>query len=356
MLEKTIIPLALFLMMAAPALSESLREKVIVYDLRVVFEKDVGSGAAGEERYDYYSPIIPYTIARNLESTGKFDVRKIDGMLPFIETKGDLFFDQMGKIGAEHSARYIITGSVTVTGKKLAVELIIIHLRAKNIFKISRESLETGVELIQIIDDITADIGQRLALYQKETERSKEAEARVEVSPFMKAYRALENLSFGAKAGRFFIKGPFTRAYEDSDYLTPYLGYGITGWFGISAEADLLKAENGNISVLKKSSMLLHGLTLNGNFSYRFFTHFGVRLSVGGGTSISRIYLNASDNPFNNLVVKKQSVDPYLNLSASFNIIFKPIELQFGSAYKHAFFKGGDLQLIAVFCGVGFHI
>jgi hypothetical protein len=356
MFEKTIIPLALFLVIAAPALSESRREKVLVYDLRVSFEKDTESGTAGEERYDYYSSIVPYTIARSLESAGKFEVRKVDGMLPAIEAGSDLFFDQMGKIGAEHSAQYIITGSVTVTGKKLAVELIIINIRAKKIFNISGESLETGAELIHIIDEITGDIGQKLALYQEETERPKEPEKRVEVSPFMKVYRALENLSFGAKAGRFFIKGPFTHAYEDSDYLTPYLAYGITGWFGLSAEADLLKADNGNIFVLKRSSMLLHGLTLNGNFTYWFFTHFGARISVGGGPSISRIYLNISDNPFDNLVVKKQSVDPYINLSASFHIIFKPVELQFGSAYKHAFFKGGGLQLITVFCGVGFHI
>jgi len=356
MLEKIIIPLAIFLMITSPALSESRREKVLVYDLRVAFEKGVDPGAVVAERYDYYSSIIPYTIARSLESAGKFDVQKIEGMLPTAETGSDLFFDQMRRIGAEYSAQIIIAGGVTVTGKKLAVELIIINIRAKNIFKISRESLETGAELIHIIDDITADIGQKLALYQKETERPKEAEKRVEVSPFIHAYRALEKLSFGAKAGRFFIKGPFTHANEDSDYLTPYLAYGIMGWFGLSAEADLLKADNGDIFVLRRSSMLLYGLTLNGNFTYWFFTHFGARLSVGGGPSISRIYLNVSDNPFNNLVIKKQSVDPYLNLSASFNIIFKPVELQFGSSYKHAFFKGRGLQLITLFCGIGFHI
>ncbi len=368
MLGKTIIPLAIFLIITAAQLSgaEQSKLKVLVYDFTVAFEKGMESKTAGEEDYDYYSSIIPLTITKSLLTSGKYDIRKIDGMLSIERAGSSLFFERMRKIGTEYSAQFIVAGNVTVSGEKLAVELAMINIREGNVSNIYGESQETGAELKQIIDDLSGDIEQKLDLYQKETERVKEAERRaeekraekkrVEVSPFIGAYRALEKLSFGVKAGRFFIKGPFTHRYEDSDYLTPYLAFNITDWLCLSAEADLLKAANGDIFVLKRSSLLFHGLTLNGNFTYWFFTHFGARLSVGAGPSIGRIYLNASDDPFNNLTVKKQSIDPYLNLSASFHIVFKPVELQFGSSYKHAFLKGKDLQLITLFCGIGFRI
>jgi len=353
MLKKIIIPLIMIFLLAAAARAQSGKEKVLFYNCSITFEKvmkpDAGK-AARAEGYDYYSTIIPYTIARNLESTGKFDVHRLDELLPLEGAGSDLFYKRMQKLGVDNSAQYVIAGSVTVTGKKLAIDLFIINIGGRDFTLISRESFETGAVLRNITDDIAAEIGKQLDAYQKMHEK------RVEESPFMKAYRVLDDFSFGVKAGKFFIKGPYSHIYENSDHISPYLFYGIVNWFGLSAEADFLNTDNGNKFVLKKTTMLLWGMTLNGNFTYWFFKNFGVRLSAGFGASIGRIYLNDSNNPFSGLETKKQSVDPYLNVSASFIILVKPIELQFGSSYKNDFFKGKQLQLITIFCGIGIHI
>jgi hypothetical protein len=166
----------------------------------------------------------------------------------------------------------------------------------------------------------------------------------------------MQNLSFGVKAGHFFIKGPFSKIYDDFDYAAPYLSYGIIKWLGVSAEADCLITENGSKIVKTKSSMMLWGVTINADFSYRFFEHFGVRLSTGFGASVGKIYINSTDNPFAGVVSQKKSIDPYLNISASFNLLFNPIEIQFGGGFKSAFFKGKSLSLLAVFFGIGYHL
>ena len=339
-------------LLAAAALGQPRKEKVLFYNCSVTFEKIMkpGAGKAQAEGYDFYSTIIPYTIARNLESTGTYDVHRVDELLPPEGMGSDLFYKRMQKLGTDNSAQYIITGSVTVAGKKLAIDLFVINIGGRDFALISRESMETGAELRNITDEIASDIEKQLDAYRKTPAK------RAEESPFMKSYRVLDNFSFGIRAGKFFIKGPFSHVYENSDLISPYLFYGIVNWFGLSAEADYLSTDNGNKFILNKSSMLLWGVTLNGNFTYWFFTYFGIRLSAGFGASIGRIYLNSSNNPFNGLETKRQSVDPYLNVSASFIVPVKPIELQFGSSYKNDFIKGKRLQLITIFCGIGIHL
>jgi hypothetical protein len=235
MLKKIIIPLIMIFLLAAAAHAQSRKEKVLFYNCSITFEKvmkpDAGK-AARAEGYDYYSTIIPYTIARNLESTGKFDVHRLDELLPLEGAGSDLFYKRMQKLGVDNSAQYVIAGSVTVTGKKLAIDLFIINIGGRDFTLISRESFETGAVLRNITDDIAAEIGKQLDAYQKMHEK------RVEESPFMKAYRVLDDFSFGVKAGKFFIKGPYSHIYENSDHISPYLFYGIVNWFGLSAEAE----------------------------------------------------------------------------------------------------------------------
>jgi hypothetical protein len=352
-MHKKIIILIFMTLIAIPARAQTRAIKVLIYNCAITFEKTIlgkTDQKAEEEQYDFYSTIIPTTIARNLSGAGRYEVERIYEFLPLVGMGSGLFYEQMRKIGAAHSAQYIIAGYGTVRGKKLSVELFLINLKGQNLANITGESYETGAELKGIIDELAAGITRNLDSFEKENAK------RYIISPFMKAYRALRGLSFGVKTGRFFIKGRFSNLYEDSEYIAPYLSYDILNWFGISADADYLSASNGRILVLKKSSMLLWGMTLNGNLTYRFFDHFGVSLSAGGGAAVSRIYLYGSDDIFNQISSRRQSVDPYLSVSASFNLIFKPVEVQFGSSYKHAFYKGTPLRLITVFCGIGFHL
>lgn len=376
MLKRAIISAILIHALSPAGFGETRKEKVLIYNLPLIHEKSIiiDEDKKGEEdRYDYYSFIIPYTIAQNLNASGKIEARKIDSELPLKDIGSDAFYADMRKIGAEYSAKYLIGGRATIKRKKLTIELAVVDLKENDFTAITKETFETGAELKNVIIDLTSDIEKILETSTAITDRRDKHEGRIEkrgeqlekrkerqegpaVSPFLKGYRAIENLSFGAKTGHIFVKGSFSKLYDDFEYVSPYLSYGILKWLGVSAGADYLAAENGSKIVKRNSSMLLWGVTINADFSYRLFEHFGVMLSAGFGASIGRIYLNSTDNPFNNLVKQKKSIDPYLNISASFNLLFKPIELQFGGGYKSAFFRGKSLSLLAVFFGIGYHI
>jgi len=375
MLKTAIISAMLIHGLSPAATAATPKVKVLIYNLPVVHEKSIiiDEEKKGEEdRYDYYSFIIPNAIAQNLNASGKIEIRKIDGEISLKDIGSGAFYEDMRKIGAEYSAQYIIGGRAAIKGKKLTIELAVINVKENDFTGITKETFETGAELKAVINDLTLNIEkifETAAATEHREKREERAEKREElpgkreerkeeiaVSPFLKGYRAMENLSFGAKSGRIFIKGPFSKLYDDFFYVSPYLSYGILTWLGVSVVADYFSAENGTKIVKVNSSMLLWGVTVNADLSYWFFEHFGVTLSAGFGASTGRIYLNSSQDPFGSLVKQRKSTDPYLNISASFNLLFRPIELQFGGGYKSAFFKGENLSLLAVFVGIGYRL
>jgi hypothetical protein len=360
----------LILALSTAASAQTRKEKVLIYNISITYEKSIfvdERRKSADEQFEHFTFIIPRTITQNLNASGKIEAVKLDGELPIKDIGSDAFYDEMTKIGERHGARYILGGRATVRGRKLSLELALVNIRTRDFIAIIKDSFETGAELKTTISDISTNIEQKLGVYQNESRegrkqreqrdrRVRDRQEQIGPSPFLKAYRALDGLSFGVKTGRFFIKGPFSKVYEDSTYFSPYLSYGILKWFGLTAEADYLAADNGNIIIKQRSSMQLWGMSLNADFSYLFFEHFGVRLSAGFGASTGKITMSNSDNPLIGIVPVKKSTDPYLNIAASFNLQFKPVEIHVGGGYKSAFFKGKPLSMITIFFGFGFHL
>jgi hypothetical protein len=366
MLKRAIISIILIHAFSPAVFAEAPKGKVLIYNLPVIHEKSIiidEDKKEEEDRYDYYSFIIPNAIAQNLNASGKIEVRKIDGELSLKDIGSDAFYSEMRKIGAEYSAQFIIGGRATIKRKKLTIELAVVNIKQNDFTGVTKETFETGAELKNVINDLTLDIEKILDSAAAVAERREERPVKREevqeeqvISPFLKGYRAMENLSFGVKTGRIFIKGSFSKIYDDFFYVSPYISYGILKWLGVSVGTDYLSAENGSKIVKRNSSLLMWGATVNADLSYRFFEQFGVMLSAGFGASYGKIYLISSDNPFNSLVKQRKSLDPYLTISASFNLLFRPVELQFGGGYKSAFFRGKSLSLLAVFFGIGYHL
>lgn len=367
-MHKLIITTAL-LLFSLSAAADTPREKVLIFNLSIIHEKSVLVDThKKEERFDYYSLIIPHTIAKHLNVSGKVEAQKIGEELPLKDIGSGEFYERMGALAAGHAAGFLLGGKGTIRGRKLTLELALIDVRKKDFSAIIKETFETGAELKNIIAEVSADIERRLAISIDETRAEKikkepapetgaiETPEAAPVSPFLKMYRALDGLSFGIRTGNFFIKGPFSKIYEDSEYIGPYLRYGILSWLGASIQADYLCADNGEIVVRKNSSMALWGISANADFTWRLFSRFGLRLSVGTGVSIGRIYLWGSENPFGGLNKQEQSIDPYLNCAVSTIIQLMPVEIEFGGSYKSAFFKGKSLSLLAVFFGIGYHL
>lgn len=357
---------ALFLMLSAAAAAQTRKDRILIYNVSIAYEKSIFIDTrrkAVSEEFGHFSFIIPHTIVQDLNSSGKVEAKKINGELPIKDMGSDAFYDDMERLGNRHGAQYIIGGRATVRGRKLSLELALINIRTRDFIAIIKDSFETGAELKSIINEISATIEQKLGVYRMETAgrrrgaQRREGRAETGPSPFLKAYRgALDRISFGVQTGRFFIKGPFSRVYADSEYYSPYLSCDILKWFGLTAQADYLKADNENIIVKQRSTMMLWAVTVNADFTYLFFEHFGVRFTAGFGASMGRIVMGTADNPFMGIITARKSHDPYLNLAASLNLRFKPLEINAGGGYKSAFFKGKSLSLITVFFGVGFHL
>ncbi|MBP7736267.1 MAG: hypothetical protein KA369_09880 [Spirochaetes bacterium] len=366
MLKRFSIYAALILALSVAASAQTRKDRILIYNISIAYEKSIFIDTrrkAATEEFGHFSFIIPHTIAQNLNSSGRVEARKIDGELPIKDMGSDAFYDDMERLGNRYGAQYIIGGRATVRGRKLSLELALINVKTRDFIAIIKDSFETGAELKSIINEISVNIEQKLGVYRAETAGRRRGgerrEGRVETgpSPFLKVYRgALDRVGFGVQTGRFFIKGPFSRIYADSEYYSPYLSCDILKWFGLTAQADYLKADNENIIVKQRSTMMLWAVTLNADFTYMFFEHFGVKLTAGFGASMGRIVMGTGDNPFLGIVSARKSNDPYLNLAASLNLRFKPLEINAGGGYKSAFFKGKSLSLITVFFGVGFHL
>lgn len=371
--KRIFITAILALALSTAASAQARKEKILIYNISIAYEKSIfvdERRKPSDDQFGHFSYIIPHTITQDLNTAGRIQAVKLDGEMPLKDIGSDAFYDDMKMIGDRYGAQYIIGGRATVRGRKLSLELALVNVGTRDFIGIFKDSFETGAELRTTISDISKTIEQKLGVYRKEAreggkgrggrDRGEQGgrgrQQPIGPSPFLKAYRALSGLSFGVKTGRFFIKGPFSKVYEDSTYYTPYLSYGILAWFGLTAEADYLAADNGNIMVMQPSSLQMWGITLNADFSYLFFEHFGVRFSAGFGASTGKITMSTSDNPLIGLRPEKKSTDPYLNMAASFNLQFKPVEIHVGGGYKSAFFRGKSLSLITIFFGIGFHL
>lgn len=363
--KRIFITAILALALSTAASAQARKEKVLIYNISIAYEKSIfveERRKPSDDQFGHFSYIIPHTITQDLNTAGRIQAVKLDGEMPLKDIGSDAFYDDMKMIGDRYGAQYIIGGRATVRGRKLSLELALVNIGTRDFIGIFKDSFETGAELRTTISDISKTIEQKLGVYRKEAREGGKGrggrgkQQPIGPSPFLKAYRALSGLSFGVKTGRFFIKGPFSKVYEDSTYYTPYLSYGILAWFGLTAEADYLAAENGTINVFQPSSLQMWGITLNADFSYLFFEHFGVRFSAGFGASTGKITMSTSDNPLIGLRPEKKSTDPYLNMAASFNLQFKPVEIHVGGGYKSAFFRGKSLSLITIFFGIGFHL
>lgn len=366
MWKRILISTTLILALSTAASAQMRKDRILIYNISIAYEKSIFVDERRkviDDQFEHFSQIIPHTITKNLNASGRVEAKKLEGELPIKDIGSDAFYNQMEAVGDRYGAQYIIGGRATVRGRKLSLEFALINIKTRDFIGIITDSFETGAELKSTIGNISANIEQKLGIYQKEAldgikqrGRREGKQQPIKPSPFLTAYRALSGLSFGVKTGRFFIKGSFSKVYEDSTYYSPYLSYGMLKWLGLTAEADYLTADNGNIIIKQRSSMQLWGLTLNVDFSYMFFTHFGVRFSAGCGASLGKISMTSSENPFIGLNREKKSTDPYLNLAASFNLQFKPVEIHVGGGYKSVFFKGKSLSLITVFFGIGFHL
>lgn len=346
------------LLCAAHAASAVQKERIVIFELSIVYKKSFIMGLDNEpekkdEARDYYAMIIPRTLAKELSGTDDCEVVPVDQPMPLEGFGSDAFYDNMTALVAPYGARYCVGGRVTMQGIKITVELAVIDLKTRDFFAVTRDTYETGAELMKIISDLSKDVRAKLARYRDAVRPIPPQE---KPSPFLNFYRSLSRLSFGVQGGHLFIKGAFARVYGDGNFISPHLSLDLTPYVGITLQTDFLSAENLSKNILHRSALTLWGSTINADVIVRMAPRFGITLSPGFGVSYGSIYLYNSFNPFQALVYRRHSMDPYLNTAAFLWLRFDPVTMRFGSSFKAVFFKGKPLYLIAAFFGIGYHL
>jgi TolB-like protein len=125
-----------------------------------------------EKKHQYYSYIIPHSIAKDLKRSGKYTIQTLPVTTPSLEKgtsgkKVQSHLQMLANRGKKLSADYIITGSYIVREKKIYINAQIFDIKTKKISRLSESSTELGTILIEIIDHLTKGINTELVRFKE---------------------------------------------------------------------------------------------------------------------------------------------------------------------------------------------
>ena len=168
-------------------------------------------------------------------------------------------------------------------------------------------------------------------------------------------------ITFGIETGIINLVGDWSKLYNNTKYISPYILINTSFLLpntGVSINVDYFATNNDdkddNISY---STYELWGTTVDFHYFLAFSSLFNISFSAGLGAMFSeiKVYTSSSMGPFSYPTGTNKSVDAYLDLSLSFNIQFKPVQLKFGSSYKGIFQKS-VMHTWTIFVGMGYSI
>ncbi len=354
MIQRITYTLALILILTTAVFAENPKATVTVYDFsyspREQNEERPARRYENDRNYQYYTYIVPTTLAHKLEITGKYQVNRTNSVLKIDSPEGSPEYWEALK-ALQPNSNYAISGSCRVAGTKIVINLKLISIPGRKIENVRRESDETGAELKDIIDEIASDSESKVDSFHREYIRKY---AKTGIKGF---YGAIRGFNFGARVGGFWFIGSWAGKFDNREYINPYIGYDITRWFGVSLEADYLNSSRVNYYNMYKKNMTIWGTSANVTLQVPFVSFFSAGVNLGMGPSFSRIvhYENIY-NPFLGKHRHASSTDFYCTLGLFAKFTVHPIEFQFGGSYKALFFMNSQLQMLTVYGGIGYHL
>ena len=200
------------------------KNKLLIYNF--ITTDDYENVKKKENNYKYYSIVIPQTILKSLNNSGKYKVINETGSFS-IETQ---FIDKREKakyikklieLGVQNQSDYIITGNFNVVEKKLTVRAVVFDVRGERIEIVDNVSDELGVKLQVTTDQISQRISDTIAnldLLFRESEAS---------SRFKPLQTPLSLLTLGVDSGYLYMLGEWRSLYKDSLYISPFIDFYI---------------------------------------------------------------------------------------------------------------------------------
>jgi hypothetical protein len=316
-------------------------------------------------KYIYLSTIIPSTLAKNINKGTRCEAVSSEETRPILPaTAGDeekkAYLDAIA--GAQTD--YVITGyceiienpKVIVNGKNeliLKIKIQLFDVASRRYENIDFSSQEVGVILKETIDEISAGIEGKIAVYEAQKKEEEKP------SPFLGAHRSLSRVTFGIEMGEFFILDKWADLYNWSMYVKPYMSIRIIDYMGLNLSYDYFSSDNEDIKgVTTRSYLEIHTVALGVYGMYRFIKYIDVMASLSAGVSISSITFENDSNtygPFTDPLAEEESIDPSMELGASIGFHLSSVVLRAGFSYRCYFYTDEYLQGMTVYGSLGYN-
>ena len=316
--------------------------------------------AENSEKYQYYSNIIPHTLARTLKKTGNLKVERSftqPEMLP--EKTGRKAYKEWAAShvtpGGDGIPDFALAGTCSIIElpdkkKLLRIQVQVINIRGRESVLIQTKSEEVGAILKTTIDDLGAQIQDSVRAFQLKNMK------RFAPSPFMPVYSFFRGMSFGIKTGMVYMTGDWEDLYNDTDYVNAYIMLNTSGRISLALNCSYFSSDNYGIEAGNYSIISVWSSSADIAYNLYFSRRFYFSIAAGGGMAFTNIKIHADNGPFTKPLSDTNSTDPFAAGSLSFHVNIDPVRVQFGSSIQRIFFQDTHMQMITFFFGAGFKI
>lgn len=340
--------------------------------------------STGREENEYYSYIIPDSLAKNISSSPKFSIKKINITPEFIDspqsnsdqkkdiskhwksskdgTYNEMTEKQMKEYlqnlrksvkeneNSDQKADYIITGNYEVNDEnQIIIKIKIFDLEGRKADILIMQDSANQAIFTGTIDEITSKIYEKISGFEKSREETA-------ISPFLPLYKISSIFSFGVESGYIFLLEPWKGLYNNPAYARPNITAHIGKYFGISANILYFNLDTSGM-MGNSLNMSVWAPTIDLHFFLNLAKYFHLSISAGGGFAYSHLTIfNQNSGPYTPPQIDKESFDAYIDTSLSIGVNLGPVTLRVGSSYKLIMFISNPLHMISVFGGFQYRI
>jgi len=251
-------------------------------------------------------------------------------------------------LGFQSKSDYIITGSFNVINDKLNIRITIFDTKGREIRIVDHVSDELGVQLQKTPDIISDSIKENVEYLHRANHD------RLNKSKFITLYKPFSIITMGVDSGYTNILGDWSKLYNDTLYLAPFIDFDLVYDFSLSFKFNYINSDSEDKETASYSQIRILSSSMSIGYNYKFLENFGIALSAGGGVTKTTIIIEPA-GPFSESLSEKDSIDPNIDISSYFVYNLSAITFRAGVHYKRIFFKDEPMDTGTVFAGAGIH-
>jgi hypothetical protein len=332
---------------------DSIKKRILIYDL---YTKDQN------RRYEYYSFIVPNTIAKNLRILNKYSIMRIeekyDSKRKFNDAKEKKGY--IDDVITGSNVDFIVLGKCTIENKHLYITVQLIDVKSKSIIASNFKGDEIGVRLLDIVDTLSSEIDKNIQNYIAKDLiiEKKKRKSKVVKSPFSKFYNGLKKINFGIDAGYVNYLSDWDYLDNDSEFVSSYLAYNLNYYLEVSFHYDYFASENKDQDLIR-SAFEFNGFRFNFHYFYNIYKRLSLELFLGigrGKTILTNYPPSGIDDIMEIDSIETSSGNFYTMGGLSLNVDLNPVELKFGTLFSRVFIEEKPLDMYLFSIGLCYHL